>query len=196
MKWSFSGLTDVIAGDFSKLAFGKLATRQGMPRDARRPKWADPTRYDGAKLREIRARKGVGRPPETWEHRSHGRSMQAWQANRMAAKLCPYILQRDRDKVAKWWPMPIYRANLAEWERKPRPGNKMKAVSAIVLRDVRRGAWMSRREFDKTSRGKPETWEEIQTYGSRFARQLQRASKRLSANVARNNPIYQRLLNR
>jgi hypothetical protein len=31
--------------------------------DASSPKWANPTRYDGKALREIRKRKGVGRPP-------------------------------------------------------------------------------------------------------------------------------------
>lgn len=78
--------------------------------------------YTGEQLREIRKRKGVGRPPETWGSRSLSRSLQAWQANRMAAKLPPFMTQERRDMVAKWWPMPIYQANLAEWNRKRRRG--------------------------------------------------------------------------
>lgn len=50
------------------------------------------------------------------------RSLQAWQANRMAAKLPPFMTQARRDLVAKWWPMPIHKANLAEWNSKQRRG--------------------------------------------------------------------------
>lgn len=54
---SFSGLTDVIAGDFSKLPKPRLGFILKPPRSEVRR-----TRYSGEQLRKIRAEKGVGRP--------------------------------------------------------------------------------------------------------------------------------------
>jgi hypothetical protein len=127
MGISFKGLTQALGGFITPSPDSAWQMGPAQRRGAR-GFWDRRTKYSGEQLREIRKRKGVGRPPETWPNRSLGRSLQAWQANRMAAKLPPYMKQHDRDAVAKWWPMPIYQANLAEWHRKPRRKDRAAAT--------------------------------------------------------------------
>lgn len=64
--------------------------------------WDRPSRYDGAKLREIRARNGVGRPPKL-----HSLCVAA----RIGYGAYPAY-------AASFWGAPP--PNLAEWLRKPR----------------------------------------------------------------------------
>lgn len=149
-----------------------LRSMRNVEGSTARPRWTgNEGKWSPERLREIRAEKGVGRPPRQWSERPMSQLWSKWQGNGMAARV----------NSAR---------NLAEWERKPRPGKGLQPVPADVLRSVRRNACMSRSEFDKAARAKPETWAEIQTATSILARAMRRTSGRMAANVARENVLF------
>lgn len=76
--------------------------------------------YTGEQLREIRKRKGVGRPPNPYLGRTLARFLRECQANRMAAKV-------DSAK------------NLAEWHRKRRRGETDEQYRERILAGMMAG---------------------------------------------------------
>jgi hypothetical protein len=101
---SFHGLLDVIAGDFSKLSKPRNGFQLRPPRIH-----ISRTKYSGEQLREIRARKGVGRP----------KAIMLARLKRQGIEFPIFGLQRLLSPLYYMETPDNSYTNYAEWERKP-----------------------------------------------------------------------------